>query len=112
MQGLAQRHTELMHDLEQRMDSERAALRQEAAAMAASAAAAGEEHGRAAAQNRQAAAGSGMAWRPAKGLYCPGWSCFIEQHAVQAVLPAWLAGARGARRLLQGQLRGQASQHA
>lgn len=56
MQGLAQRHTELMHDLEQRMDSERAALRQEAAAMAASAAAAGEEHGRAAAQSRQVAA--------------------------------------------------------
>ena len=56
VQGLAQRHTELMHDLEQRMDSERAALRQEAAAMAASAAAAGEEHGRAVALSRQAAA--------------------------------------------------------
>ena len=56
VQGLAQRHTELMHDLQQRMDSERAALRQEAAAMAASAAAAGEEHGRAVALSRQAAA--------------------------------------------------------
>ena len=112
VQGLAQRHTELMHDLEQRMDSERAALRQEAAAMAASAAAAGEEHGRAATQSRQAAADLGMAWRPAMGLFRPRWSCSIKEHEVQAVLPAWLAVTRGARRLLQRRLRGQASQHA
>ena len=51
-QSLAERHLALMRDLEQRMDDERGALRQEATAVAVSAAAAGEERGRAAAMSR------------------------------------------------------------